>query len=136
MRTCYIEAWKLFYNAQNVLDVGKTVTADRTDLLDHLNRSMFSSGVRPHLRWRNEGYAIDFLVESLHAALVAQTTLVIAQRGIAVCASCGRLFAPVQLKPGCNAYCNRRPCGRGAAVRAAQRRRYKKKVGQTLPPKV
>ncbi|HXI40521.1 MAG TPA: hypothetical protein VNH83_11110 [Bryobacteraceae bacterium] len=131
-----IDAWKSFYNLKKVLHAGKTVADDRADLLKHLNRLLFASGVRPQILWRNEGYAIDFLVESLHAALVAQTTLLIAQRGIAICASCGRLFPPKQLKSGSHAYCNRPQCGRGAAVRAAQRRRYQKKLAKPAPPNV
>jgi hypothetical protein len=123
------EHWKLFYNAQEVRDVGQTVDSDRRALIEHLNSVL--SGVRPQIRWNNGNWGIDFHVGSLYGALVAQTTLVIAQRGIAICASCGQLFPPKQLKPGQDAYCDKPHCGRRAADRAAHRRRYqKKKLGR------
>lgn len=122
-----IEGWRLFYNGMpKVFGVGETVLSDRESLLEHLNGSMFSAMVRPQIRWRNEHYSIDFLVESLHAALIAQTTFVVARQGIAICANCGHLFAPKQLKPGCDTYCGGPHCGRKAAGRAAQKRRYNK----------
>jgi hypothetical protein len=127
--------WKLFYDAQEIRVVGETVDFDRRALIEHLNLTLFAGGVRPQIRWSNGNWGIDFHVGSLYGALAAQTTLVVAQRGIAICASCGRLFSPKQLKSGQDAYCEGPDCGRNAAERAAQRRRYeKKKLGRRTKP--
>lgn len=122
------EHWKLFYNAQEVRGIGETVDFDRQALLEDLNRGLLGAGVRPQIRWASGNWGIDFHVASLYGALVAQITLVVAQRGIAICASCGRLFSPKQLKLGQDAYCEGPYCGRNAAERAAQKRRYQKKT--------
>jgi hypothetical protein len=119
--------WKLFYDAQEIRVVGETVDFDRRALVEHLNLTLFAGEVRPQIRWRNGNWGIDFHVGSLYGALAAQTTLIIAQRGIAICAGCGRFFPPKQLKPGQDAYCDGPYCGRKAAVRKAQRRRYQRK---------
>jgi hypothetical protein len=118
--------WKLFYDAQEVRVVGETVDFDRRALTEQLNLKLSEGGVRPQIRWRNGNWEIDFHVWSLLGALAAQTTLVIAQRGIAICAGCGIIFTPKQLKPGQDAYCDGPHCGRPAAERAAQKRRYEK----------
>jgi hypothetical protein len=120
------EHWKLFYDDQEVRAVGQTVDFDRRVLREDLNRDLFTAGVRPEIRW-DESWRIDFHVGSLYGALGAQTMLVIAQRGIAICAGCGRLFPPKQLRPGQDAYCDLPHCGWKAAVRKAQKRRYQKK---------
>jgi len=120
------EGWRLFYNgAPKVFGVGENVAFDRKSLLEHLNGSLFSAGVRPLIRYRKEHYSIGFLVGSLHAALIAQTTFLVARQAIAICANCGSLFAPKQVRPGCDSYCPL--CGRNAALRAAQKRSYGKK---------
>jgi hypothetical protein len=121
------EHWKLFYNAQEVRDVGQTVDSDRRALLEDLNSALSNAEVRPQIQWKNGNWGIDFHVGSLYGALVAQTTLVIARRGIAICAGCGHFFPPKQLKPGQDAYCDGPYCGRKAADRAAHKRNYVKK---------
>lgn len=128
------DAWKLFY-AQEIPVAGRTVDFDRRALIEHLNGVLFAAGVRPQIRWKNGRWGIDFYVGSLYGALAAQITFVVAQRGVAICAGCGILFTPTQLKPGQDSYCDGPHCGKGAAQRAAQKRRSEKKrlVRRTTP---
>lgn len=127
------EHWKLFYDVQEIREVGENVDFDRQALIVELNRMLMAGEVRPRIKWRNGDWGIDFHVADLYGALAAQTTLVVAQRGIAICANCARFFRPKQLKPGHDTYCDGPYCGRRAADAKAHRRQYHSNKFRDIP---
>jgi hypothetical protein len=128
------ESWASFYNGREVHEVGKDANSDRCALVAHLNSCLFSAMTRPtilvrppNISSRGDQYEIGFSVPSLYAALAMESILIVARHNIAICASCGNLFSPKLLKPGCDTYCDGPNCGKKASGRAAQHRRYERK---------
>jgi hypothetical protein len=117
------ESWELVHGFP--VCVFGDLSSDRKELLNRLNGHL-----NAQLSWRDEAFSIEFRVGSLIELLLAQIALLMAQRGIAICANCGNVFPPKELKSGQRAYCDRPSCGRPAAVRAAQQRRYRKSRSQ------